>query len=218
MSEEFMAHLFEPFTRSPNTVHIEGTGLGLSIAKGLVELMHGEISVRSRLCEGTVFQVELEFECAKPKDSREDVRIWADDAAGDSNKEFAGRLFLVAEDNAINAEILCELLRIYGADSVVKKDGEQVVKAFREAPPHTYDAILMDIQMPKMNGYEATRVIRSMEHPDAGKIPIIAMTANAFAEDVRASAAAGMNAHVAKPIDMERLKAELRKALKARAC
>lgn len=218
MSEEFMAHLFEPFTRSPNTLHIEGTGLGLSIAKGLVELMHGKISVRSRPCEGTVFQVELECECAKPADGREDVRSWAKEAGGDVDREFAGRLFLVAEDNAINAEILCELLRIYGADSEVKKDGEQVVKAFCEAPPHTYDAILMDIQMPKMNGYEATRVIRGLKHPDAEKIPIIAMTANAFAEDVRASADAGMNAHVAKPIDIERLKAELRKALNARAC
>ena len=124
-----------------------------------------------------------------------------------------GRLFLVAEDNEINAEILCELLSMYGAKTVVRQDGAQAVRAFAEAAPGTYDAILMDVQMPEMNGYEATRAIRSMERPDAAVIPIIAMTANAFAEDVKAAMEAGMTAHVAKPIDVEILRGSLRNVL-----
>ena len=115
----------------------------------------------------------------------------------------AGRCFLVAEDNAINAEILCELLQMYGARSVLKTDGAQAVQAFQSAAPGTFDAILMDIQMPKMNGYQATRMIRGMDREDAGRIPIIAMTANAFAEDIQLSRDAGMDEHVAKPIDIQ---------------
>ena len=114
-----------------------------------------------------------------------------------------GRRFLVAEDNAINSEILCELLQMYGGQCVVKTDGMQAVRAFAEAGSGTYDAVLMDIQMPVMNGYEATRAIRALERPDAKTIPIIAMTANAFTEDIQAALEAGMNEHVAKPIDLK---------------
>ena len=130
-----------------------------------------------------------------------------------NRRTFGGRLFLVAEDNEINAEILCELLSMYGAKTVVRQNGAQAVRAFAEASPGTYDAILMDVQMPEMNGYEATRAIRSMERPDAAVIPIIAMTANAFAEDVKAAMEAGMTAHVAKPIDVEILRGSLRNVL-----
>ena len=126
-----------------------------------------------------------------------------------------GRRFLVAEDNAINSEILCEILQMFGAGSVVKEDGLQAVRAFGESAPGTYDAILMDIRMPEMNGYEATRAIRTMERPDAATIPIVAMTANAFDEDVRKSIEAGMNAHVAKPIDVEALRSTLDRLLNA---
>ena len=122
-------------------------------------------------------------------------------------------MFLVAEDNSINAEILKELLLMEGADSVVKTDGAQALRAFQEAPPGTYDAILMDIQMPVMNGYETTRAVRALPRPDAAVIPIVAMTANAFAEDVQASQAAGMTAHLAKPIDVDMLRATLGKVL-----
>ena len=120
----------------------------------------------------------------------------------------------MAEDNEINAEILCELLQMQGALSVVCSDGAQALRAFQEAAMGTYDAILMDIQMPNMNGYEAAQAIRSLEREDAGNIPIIAMTANAFAEDVQAALEAGMTAHIAKPIDLGILLFELNRILR----
>lgn len=204
MSREFLEHIFEPFVRDGNVSQIEGTGLGLSITKGLVDLMGGQIIVDSQLHRGTEFRVELEFEAA-----REDRLC---DAVTESRSLFlpeeqplAGRRFLVAEDNEINSEILCEMLRMYGAQTVVKQDGVQAVRAFQSAAPGTYDAVLMDIRMPEMNGYDATRAIRNLKRRDAGGIPIIAMTANAFAEDIQASSDAGMTAHVAKPIDIQLL-------------
>lgn len=209
MTEEFLAHIFEPFTRNRNTAQVEGTGLGLSITKGLVDLMGGVISAKSTLHQGTTFCVELE--CERASD------VQAEDLGGDAGRAehtnenmLSGRCFLVAEDNAINAEILCELLQMQGARYVLKMDGDQAVKAFRSAEPGTFDAILMDIQMPGMNGYQATRMIRGLDREDAGKIPIIAMTANAFAEDIILSHEAGMDAHVAKPIDMQVLWTTLR--------
>ncbi|WP_243134299.1 PAS domain-containing hybrid sensor histidine kinase/response regulator [Enterocloster asparagiformis] len=217
MTEEFLNHVFEPFTRSRQTTRVEGTGLGLSITKGLVNLMGGAISVESVVHQGTVFQVELEGEIVEDggescgqSAGEPDGRQYADEV---NRRTFGGRLFLVAEDNEINAEILCELLSMYGAKTVVRQNGAQAVRAFAEAAPGTYDAILMDVQMPEMNGYEATRAIRSMERPDAAVIPIIAMTANAFAEDVKAAMEAGMTAHVAKPIDVEILRGSLRNVL-----
>lgn len=120
-----------------------------------------------------------------------------------------GRHFLVAEDNEINAEILSELLDIEEASCEVTENGKMVLERFKEAQPGTFDAILMDVQMPVMNGYEATRAIRALERKDAGEIPIIAMTANAFAEDVKDAMDAGMSAHIAKPIDMDLLKRTL---------
>lgn len=207
MPEGFISHIFDPFTRSRNTTRVEGTGLGLSITKGLVDLMGGSITVRSKLGEGSAFAVELECEEAQPGDAHPPER----DAGGDgaARQPFAGRRFLVAEDNAINAEILSELLLMYGASCDVRGDGAQAVRTFLEAAPGTYDAVLMDIQMPVMNGYEATRAIRESGHADAARIPVIAMTANAFAEDIQASADAGMDAHVAKPIDMDVLQETL---------
>ena len=212
MPESFLAHIFEPFARSSKTAHVEGTGLGLSITKGLVDLMEGEITVASKLGEGTVFRVRLEFDIASAEESqtaeaREKTLALPDERA------VGGRHFLVVEDNAINSEILCELLRMYGASFEVRTDGEQAVKVFQDSLPGTFDAILMDIQMPVMNGYEATRVIRSLEREDAGKIPIIAMTANAFAEDVQIALESGMNAHVAKPIDVPKFLAALNQVL-----
>ena len=209
MTEEFIGHIFEPFTRGREASQIAGTGLGLSITKALVDFMGGIISVESQLNAGSTFRVELEFDFASAvSDSGIDASSSMTDGA-----PFAGRCFLVAEDNVINAEILCEILQSNGAKFLVKTDGAQAVQAFREAPPGTYDAILMDIQMPEMNGYEATRTIRRMDRPDAVNIPIIAMTANAFAEDVQAALEAGMNAHVAKPLNMDELRTTLHKAL-----
>lgn len=212
MAEEFLGHIFEPFTRSHSTEHVEGTGLGLSITKGLVDLMGGEIAVVSKARKGTTFRVELEFELAQT--NKRDTRELETDCPDIvKNKVLEGGYFLVAEDNAINSEILCELLQMYGADTVVKTDGAKAVQAFSEAVPGTYDAVLMDIQMPEMNGYEAARAIRHLQRPDAGTIPIIAMTANAFAEDIQSALEAGMNAHLAKPIDIKKLLAVLEKYL-----
>lgn len=208
MPEEFLGHLFEPFARNKTTNQVEGTGLGLSITKGLVDLMGGTLSVESRVGQGSVFRIELDFDAARAEEA---VSSAAPNGLSSVEDIFAGRRFLVAEDNAINAEILQELLERFGAHAVVRTNGLLAVREFERADPGTYDAILMDIQMPEMNGYEATRCIRRLE---PGKtIPIIAMTANAFAEDVQASLDAGMNAHVSKPVDVEVLRATLSKAL-----
>ena len=201
MSEEFLAHLFEPFARSHSATHVEGTGLGLSICKGLIDLMEGGLSVESRPHEGTTFRVELEYEPAP-----DETGAAEEGAAPGQAQSLAGRRFLIAEDNEINAEILCELLQMFGASSEVKTDGAQAVQAFSRAAPGAYDAVLMDIRMPEMDGYEATRAIRALDRPDAARIPIVAMTANAFAEDIQAAEEAGMNAHVAKPISVEILR------------
>ena len=216
MTEEFLSHVFEPFTRSRSATRVEGTGLGLSITKGLVDLMGGEITVESREHQGTAFRVELEFEAAQANEPGAAASVTADLDLSD-NKTLDGRHYLIVEDNAINSEILCELLQMYGADTTVRIDGEQAVQTFQETEPGTFDAILMDIQMPKMNGYEATRAIRALERSDAGTIPIIAMTANAFAEDIQSALEAGMNAHVAKPIDIKALLATLKKQIRKAA-
>ena len=183
----------------------------MSITKGLVDLMGGEISVETREHMGSTFRVELEFE---PADAGAGPEYGGSPENPGQERALSGRRFLVAEDNAINAEILCELLQMQGALSVVCSDGAQALRAFQDAAMGTYDAILMDIQMPNMNGYEAARAIRSLEREDAGNIPIIAMTANAFAEDVQAALEAGMTAHIAKPIDLGILLFELNRILR----
>lgn len=213
MTEEFLEHIFDPFARSAGTQRIEGTGLGLSITKGLVDLMGGEISVQSTPGEGSCFQVELECESAKEAEADRKAERKAPGADASDDRLFEGRLFLVAEDNEINAEILCELLSMYGAETVVRENGRQAVQAFLDAAPGTYDAVLMDIQMPEMNGYEAARAIRQTDRDDAAVIPIIAMTANAFSEDVKAAGESGMNAHVAKPVDVEMLRETLKEVM-----
>ncbi|MCD7906799.1 MAG: PAS domain-containing protein [Clostridium sp.] len=211
MSEAFLKIAFEPFCRGDGVARIEGTGLGLSIVHGLVGLMGGAVSVKSRPGEGSAFQVELEFEAA-PEESAQAEDIPGTAQPGGGNP-FSGRRFLIAEDNALNAEILCEILKGQGAQMEVRQDGARAVEAFRESPAGTYDAVLMDIQMPNMNGYETSRAIRALERPDAKTVPIIALTANAFAEDIRAAVNAGMTAHVAKPIDIAVLQAALDRVL-----
>lgn len=213
MPESFVAHLFEPFSRSRAADRIEGTGLGLSITRGLVELMDGTISVESQEGKGSAFQVELEFEEAVDNAENGGFAAAAEPSGQSEGNDLTGFCFLVAEDNALNAEILCELLSMSGAQTVLVTDGAQAVETFRRAKPGTYDAVLMDIQMPEMNGYEATRMIRETDRPDAAAVPVIAMTANAFAEDIQTALEAGMTAHVAKPIDVNVLWATLKKVL-----
>ncbi len=213
MSRDFLRRLFEPFAREETVAQIEGTGLGLSITKGLVERMRGSIDVDSRPGKGTAFRVELEFEKAEENSGFRLENAGTEYPGSLERKPLAGRTFLIAEDHPVNAELLSELLAMCGAGSDVRVDGRQAVQAFQEAAPGTYDAILMDIPMPDMTGYEASRAIREMARPDAKTIPIVAMTANAFAEDIQSSLDAGMNAHVAKPIDMDVLQDTLYRVL-----
>ena len=211
MSKVFMDHLFEPFIRSETVSRVEGSGLGLSITKGLVDLMGGEIRVDSQPQQGTTFVVELEF-----AQIEESIERRTGELEEVEEEDLSGFHFLLVEDNEINSEILGELLQMRGATFTVKTDGQQAVNEFKRMDPGTYDAIFMDIQMPVMNGYEATRQIRKLDHPDARTIPILAMTANAFTEDVQASLEAGMNGHIAKPVDMKLLYHTISTMLKKR--
>ena len=198
MSEKFLNHIFDEFTQEDSGARTQyrGTGLGMAITKRYVELMGGQISVQSKKGEGTTFVVELPMELADPaKTHHKNVQTAA--------IELAGLRALLAEDNDLNAEIATVQLEEYGIRITRAADGQEAVDLFANNPANTFDLILMDVMMPNMDGYAATRAIRSMtSHPDALTIPIIAMTANAFAEDVQASMEAGMNAHISKPLDM----------------
>ena len=207
MSQEYLQNIFQAFTREEDSVtnKIQGTGLGMAITKNLLDLMGGKISVESEKGKGSTFTVDLELQISRQQaDSvpgKESKRTVQEDA--DSEQSIlCGMNILVAEDNEINAEILGELLHIAGASCHFCENGKLVTEAFEKSDPGQYHLILMDVQMPVMNGYEATRAIRELSHPMALSIPIIAMTANAFAEDIRDALEAGMNAHVAKPVDM----------------
>lgn len=213
MSPEFVEHIFEPFTRENNSTDsgIQGTGLGMTITRNLVDLMSGTISVESVPGEGSIFRVELELRYAEqPEETSQQTPEALPPSDGSPLK---GLRMLVAEDNDINAEILEELLSFEGASCERTMNGREALERFRQTPPAYYDAVLLDIQMPVMNGYEAARAIRALDRPDAGTIPIMAMTANAFADDVQNALEAGMNAHISKPIDMVVLRGTLEKLL-----
>ena len=202
MSEEFQDKIFDSFTREENSVinKIQGTGLGMAISKNLIQAMGGTIEVKSEKGKGSCFEVIVDFKIAENKEVYQPEQI--EDEKQDETI-LNGMCFLCAEDNELNAEILKELLDIEGAKCQICENGEKVVEAFEKSQPGEYDMILMDIQMPVMNGYEATKAIRNSEHPMAKIIPIIAMTANAFSEDIQKSFSAGMNAHVSKPVEMK---------------
>lgn len=201
MSEEFLAHIYEPFVRNEASVtnKIQGTGLGMAITKNLVDQMDGEIRIESSLNRGTKVTVYLELETGTELTLPEKT-----------DSLLAGRHFLCAEDNELNAEILEATLKLYGAFCTIYPDGKKLAEAFSSVCPEDYDAILMDIQMPNMNGYEAAKAIRNSQNPLGRTIPIIAMTANAFSEDVQRCLDSGMNAHLAKPIDIAVLEKTLR--------
>jgi signal transduction histidine kinase/CheY-like chemotaxis protein len=208
MTPEYLDTIFDAFTRAENstTNKVQGTGLGMAITKSIVELMGGSIEVFSVVDQGSLFRVELELRVADrhmEELKAQDTGVPVPELAEDS---LEGLSFLAAEDNDINAEILQEVLRMEGASCVVVENGLLAVERFQASERGGFDAILMDVQMPVMNGHDATRAIRALKREDAKTIPIIAMTANAFAEDERAARDAGMNAHVAKPLDIKLLK------------
>ena len=194
IKEDYLPHIFESFTREERTTvnRIQGTGLGLAITAKIVDMMGGTISVKSKLGEGSEFVVELELEALETEEQ----------ASADHNEtaDLAGHRLLLVEDNEINAEIARMILEQYGAEVQQAENGKIGLEAVREKGPGYYDAVLMDIQMPVMNGYEATKAIRGLGDTYAS-LPIIAMSANAYEEDVRDCLAAGMNGHIAKPFN-----------------
>ena len=213
MRPEFVEHIFDPFTRENNSTvsGIQGTGLGMTITKNLVDLMGGTICVKSAPGAGSTFRVELELSC--PEEPTEASRQREEHISLSGAQTLEEMRMLVAEDNDINAEILEELLSMEGASCDRTVNGQDAVERFRHTPPAFYDAVLLDIQMPVMNGYEAARAIRALDRSDAATIPIVAMTANAFAEDVQKAMEAGMSAHISKPIDMDVLRDALLKLI-----
>ena len=207
MSEDYLPHIFEEFSREHTTTEnkVQGTGLGLSIIKSMIELMDGSIQVESRQGIGTKFTVDLSFDIA----SKEEVYGNQNTIKPSAIHTIKGKRILLVEDNELNLEVAASLLEMKGLTIESACNGLQALEKFCSTPVGYYDAVLMDIRMPVMDGLEAARNIRLFDKSDAQTIPIIAMTANAFDEDVEKSHAAGMNAHLAKPIDPEKLFAVL---------
>ena len=205
MSEDNQKTLFDPFTREEKsgTNKVQGTGLGMAITKSVVDLMGGSISVESATGKGTRFEAVLEFPIDTETDAVQKAQALPEEE--DAASPLSGMKFLCAEDNAINAEILQMLLETKGAICTICPNGQEIVDAFAGVKPGDYDMILMDIQMPVMDGLEATRRIRSGENPLGRTIPILAMTANAFLEDMQKSKEAGMDEHMSKPVDISAL-------------
>ena len=197
MSEAFLEHIFDPFSQE-NVADRKGTGLGMTIVQNLVEKMHGTIEIKSTEDVGSTFVITLPFAVSE--------QAVAAPPAPDPAASLRGLHLLLADDNELNAEIVRISLSDEGATLTIVSDGQEAVEAFQSHPAGTFDAILMDIMMPVMDGLTATKVIRAMDRPDAKTIPILAMTANAFEEDAQRCFAAGMNAHLAKPLQIDKVK------------
>ena len=204
MSADFKDTIFDAFTRAESSMtnKIQGTGLGMAITKNLVEAMGGTIDVESELGQGSCFEVLIDLRIAEDRFVSSAEQAEKDEPAGNVLK---GMRFLCAEDNELNAEILMELLKIEDAECTICENGKRVLEAFEQSAPGDYDMILMDVQMPIMDGLEATRRIRNGENPLGRVIPILAMTANAFLEDMQKSREAGMDEHLSKPVDIAAL-------------
>ena len=204
MSEEYLPHIYEEFSREHSTAEnkVPGTGLGLPIIKSMIELMGGSIQVESRQGIGTKFTIDLSFDIAL----KEEVYGSEDTIESSAIHTIKGKRILLVEDNELNAEIAKTVLEDIGALITRAENGQQALELFKEKPAETFDVILMDLMMPVMDGYTATRKIRELERSDAKTVPIIAMTANAFQEDAEKCIAVGMNAHLAKPLDIEKMK------------
>ena len=205
MSKAYQKTLFDPFTREERsgTNKVQGTGLGMAITKNIVDLMGGSINVESTTGKGTRFEVVLEFLVDTEADTVPEAQVLPEEE--EETSPLSGMKFLCAEDNAINAEILEMLLEANGASCTICSNGQEIVDVFASVKPGEYDMILMDVQMPVMDGLEATRRIRSGENPLGRIIPILAMTANAFLEDMQKSREAGMDEHLSKPVDIAAL-------------
>lgn len=204
MSEEFLQHIFEPFTQETHSSRTtyKGTGLGMAITKKLVDQMHGSLDVESEPGKGSTFTVRLSLPLGKA--------MYNQEQRNNAPSDLHGLHLLLAEDNELNREIAVALLEAQGAEITAVVNGREAVEAVKDAPPGAFDAVLMDVMMPEMNGLEATRAIREWQQkPKETGIPIIAMTANVFADDVKACLDAGMNSHVGKPLDMKLLMAEI---------
>ena len=202
MTPEFLKHIYEPFAQEGDDARskFQGTGMGMPIVKSLIELMGGTIEISSKVGVGSTFNVQIPLDIDKNPQAREDASRQTNSCS------LAGMNVLLAEDNELNAEIAQTLLESEGVVVTRAANGNEVVDLYLSHPAGSFDAILMDIMMPGMDGYEATRAIRLSEKVDAADIPIIALTANAFAEDAKAAHDAGMNAHLSKPLDFNKLK------------
>ena len=202
MSQEFLKRIFEPFAqeRADARSVYHGTGLGMTIVRGLVEKMNGTIEVTSREGEGSTFVITLPFEIAPEQQPER-----PDESAAEEAKSIRGLCLLLVEDNDLNAEIAQTMLEDEGAQVTVAENGKRAVERFQSSLPGTFDAILMDVMMPVMDGLTATRAIRALDRPDAATVPILAMTANAFKENAEKCFAAGMNAHLTKPLRPEEM-------------
>ena len=205
MSKEFLAKVFDAFERetTSKTSKIEGSGLGLAITKRLVDAMGGTISCRSELGKGTEFICRFKFRIGSKTDLPNEQ---ADDGAA---LDVHGKHVLLVEDNELNREISYELLTSEGFEVEEADDGDVAIEKVKNSAPGYFDLVLMDVQMPRMNGYDAARAIRALDDKALAQIPIIAVTANAFEEDRRAAISAGMNGHIAKPIDVRALRTQL---------
>lgn len=225
MDPRFVSRIFRPFEQEDQTIarRFGGTGLGMAITSALVDLMGGKIVVDTELGRGSDFTAYIPFGIATDEQVKElvasgaSVSSYVPTVDADIEYSFEGKRFLLAEDNELNAMIAVEILGNMGAEAERAEDGPVVVEMFENSAPGYYDAILMDIQMPTYNGWEAARRIRALERADAATIPIIALSANDYAEDARRSREAGMNGHTGKPIDFSALKAELAAATAERA-
>lgn len=208
MAEDFLKHIFDPFERAEDVriSKVQGTGLGMTISRNIIQMMGGDIQIESEPGEGTIVTITIPLKYQEPgSDNREEPPSPEHTLDQIEEADYSGRRILVVEDNDLNREIATEILSMTGAAVETAENGQEAVKMVEASQKNYYDLILMDLQMPVMNGYEATSVLRAMKRKDIRDIPIVAMTANAFLEDVQKSKACGMNEHMAKPLDIEQL-------------